>query len=88
MLARRSGAIPEILRDGIDGFIGDDAQQLAYFDDRLDDLDRAGIRASALERFSVGRMVDRYETLYRELLADHGPGAGTVGTGDRRVSRR
>jgi glycosyltransferase involved in cell wall biosynthesis len=69
VLARRSGAIPEILRDGIDGFIGDDAQQLAYFDDRLDDLDRAGIRSSALERFSVGRMVDRYEALYRELLA-------------------
>ncbi len=68
VLARRSGAIPELVRDGIDGFIGDDAQQLAYFDERLDDLDRAGIRASALERFSVGRMVDRYETLYRELL--------------------
>ena len=45
VLARRSGAIPEIVRDGIDGFIGDDAQQLAYFDARLDGLDRAEIRA-------------------------------------------
>ena len=70
VLARRAGAIPEILRDGIDGFIGDDAQQLAFFDRRLDDLDRAAIRASALERFSVRRMVDGYEALYRRLIAE------------------
>jgi glycosyltransferase involved in cell wall biosynthesis len=72
VLARRAGAIPEILRDGIDGFIGDDAQQLAFFDDRLDHLDRAAIQAAALERFAVGRMVDSYEELYRRLLAERG----------------
>ena len=70
VLARRAGAIPEILRDGIDGFVGDDAQQLAFFDDRLDDLDRAAIQANALQRFTVGRMVDEYESLYRRMLAD------------------
>ncbi len=68
VLARRAGAIPEILRDGIDGFIGDDAQQLAFFDEALDGLDRAAIQAAALERFAVGRMVDGYEALYRKLL--------------------
>jgi glycosyltransferase involved in cell wall biosynthesis len=70
VLARRVGGIPEILRDGIDGFVGDDAQQLAFFDDRLDSLDRAAIQAAAMERFSVGRMVDEYEALYRTLLAE------------------
>ena len=69
VLVRRAGAIPELVRDGIDGFIGDDAQQLAYFEARLDDVDRTEIRLSARERFSVGRMVDRYETLYRQMLA-------------------
>jgi glycosyltransferase involved in cell wall biosynthesis len=69
VLARRSGAIPELVRDGIDGFIGDDAQQLAYFDRALDGLDRREIRASALERFSVTRMVDGYEAIYRRLVA-------------------
>ncbi len=68
VLARRSGALPEIIRDGIDGFLGDDAQQLAFFDGRLDELDRAAIQAAALERFSVGRMVDAYEDLYRRLI--------------------
>jgi glycosyltransferase involved in cell wall biosynthesis len=70
VLARRVGGIPEILRDGIDGFVGDDAQQLAFLDDRLDDLDRAAIQAAAFERFSVGRMVDEYEALYRRMLAE------------------
>ena len=70
VLARRAGAIPEILRDGVDGFLGDDAQQLAFFDGMLDGLDRAAIRVSALERFSVARMVDAYETLYRQLIAE------------------
>jgi len=68
VLARRAGAIPEILRDGIDGFVGDDAQQLAFLDDRLDGLDRRAIQSAALERFSVGRMVDGYEALYRRML--------------------
>jgi glycosyltransferase involved in cell wall biosynthesis len=70
VLGRRSGAIPEILRDGIDGFVGDDAQQLAFFEGRVDELDRGAIQAAALERFAVGRMVDGYEALYRRLLAD------------------
>jgi len=69
VLARRAGAIPEILRDGIDGFVGDDAQQLAFLDGRLDGLDRGAIQAAAVERFSVGRMVDGYEGLYRRMLA-------------------
>ena len=68
VLARRAGAIPEILRDGIDGFLGDDVAQLAFFDDRLDGLDRAAIQAAALERFDVGRMVDSYEALYARML--------------------
>jgi glycosyltransferase involved in cell wall biosynthesis len=69
VLARRAGAIPEILRDGIDGFLGDDSQQLAFFDARIDELDRTAIQSAALERFSVGRMVDEYEALYRRLLS-------------------
>jgi len=88
VLARRSGAIPELVRDGIDGFIGDDAQQLAYFDHRLDDLDRAEIRRSALERFSVARMVDSYEAVYRRLLAMRWRPARSSGRGPcRRRSR-
>ena len=68
IIARRVGALPEIIRDGIDGFFGDDVQQLASMVDRVGDLDRAAIRASVLERFSAGRMTDAYEAIYRSML--------------------
>ncbi len=68
IIARRVGALPEIIRDGVDGFFGDDIEQLAYLVDRIADLDREAIRASVLERFSAARMTDRYEEIYRTLL--------------------
>ncbi len=68
VIARRIGALPEILRDGIDGFFGDDVTQLAFKVEGAADLDRAEIRESVLERFSAGRMTDGYEALYRRML--------------------
>jgi glycosyltransferase involved in cell wall biosynthesis len=68
VIARRVGALPEIIRDGIDGFFGDDASQLAYQVARVETLDRAEIRSSVLDRFSAGRMTDGYEAVYQEML--------------------
>jgi glycosyltransferase involved in cell wall biosynthesis len=64
VIARRIGALPEILRDGIDGFFGDDVAAMAFKVDRVGDLDREAIRESVLDRFSVERMTDRYEAVY------------------------
>jgi glycosyltransferase involved in cell wall biosynthesis len=72
LIARRVGALPEIIRDGVDGFFGDDAAQLAYLIDRVDGLDRGAIRQSVIERFSAGRMTDGYEAIYRRLLGEAG----------------
>ena len=70
VIARRAGALPEVVRDGIDGFLGDDAAHMAYLLDRVPTLDRAAIRNSAIERFSPERMTDEYEAIYeRRLLA-------------------
>jgi glycosyltransferase involved in cell wall biosynthesis len=80
VIARRVGGLPEIIRDGIDGFFGDDVDQLAYQVDRIGTLDRAAIRASVLERFSAGRMTDGYEAIYRTMLAFAGS-AGEAGAG-------
>jgi glycosyltransferase involved in cell wall biosynthesis len=68
VIARRIGALPEIIRDGIDGFFGDDVTAMAFKVDRIDDLDRAAVRESVLERFSVERMTDRYEAVYATML--------------------
>ena len=68
IIARRIGALPEIIRDGVDGFFGDDVTGMAYKVDRVADLDRAAIRASVLERFSAMRMTDRYLAVYERML--------------------
>lgn len=76
VLAMRAGALPEIVRHGQDGFLGDDVEGLAYYIDDLATLDRTAIRASVLDRFSADRMVDRYEALYVRRL-DERRGAAT-----------
>jgi glycosyltransferase involved in cell wall biosynthesis len=68
VIARRIGALPEIIRDGVDGFFGDDVTAMAFRVDRVADLDRAAIRSSVIERFSVQRMTDGYEAVYRSVL--------------------
>ena len=72
VIARRTGALPEIVRDGIDGFFGDDVTAMAFKVGRVDDLDREAIRASVIERFSTERMTDGYEAIYRTMLAGTG----------------
>ena len=81
VIARRVGGLPEIIRDGIDGFFGDDVEQLAYQVSRVETLDRAEIRASVLDRFSAGRMTDGYEAIYRAMLGS----AGSAGAARSRV---
>ncbi len=70
VIARRAGALPEIVEHGIDGFLVDDIEEATLAVRLVDGLDRARIRARALERFSVARMTDAYEAIYRRLIAE------------------
>lgn len=68
VLARRVGGLEEIIREGVDGFFGDDVIELAFQVDRVAELDRKAIRASVIDRFSARRMADGYEALYARML--------------------
>ena len=77
VVARRVGGLEEIIRDGVDGFFGDDATELAFQVDRVGELDRTAIRESVIDRFSASRMADGYEALYAKILdRDAKDGAG------------
>lgn len=69
VIARKVGALPEIIRDRVDGFFGADVPELALMVGRVGGLDRAEIRTSVLERFSADRMTDGYEAIYRSMVA-------------------
>ena len=82
VVARRVGGLPEIIREGRDGWFGDDIKHLAFLTARVAELDRAEIRASVLDRFSAGRMTTAYEQLYAEVVAaarGAGPAPSTNG---------
>ena len=67
VLARPCGSVPEILEDGVTGFVAESVDDFVHAVKRLDELDRAACRATAQRRFSVARMVDDYEALYRRV---------------------
>lgn len=69
VIARRAGALVEIVRPGIDGYIVDSVAGAVAALGRVGALDRALIRAGCLRRFSAERMVRQYESAYHRLLA-------------------
>lgn len=74
VIARRAGALPEIIEHGIDGFLVDDVDEAILAVRLVGELDRRRIRARALERFSAARMTDAYEAIYRRLIAEWAAG--------------
>jgi len=63
------GAVPEIVKPGFNGFLAEDAENLAEYAPHVPDLDRLAIRVDCGARFGHERIVDEYESLYRERLA-------------------
>ncbi|HWX85077.1 MAG TPA: glycosyltransferase [Xanthobacteraceae bacterium] len=62
------GAVPEIIRDGIDGFLIRDVSEGARAVHRLGTIDRRLCRERAEQAFSVPAVVPQYEALYEEML--------------------
>lgn len=70
VIAYRSGSVPEVIDDGVTGFIVDGEQQAIDAVHELSRLDRRKVRARFEERFVASRMARDYEGLYRRLIAE------------------
>jgi len=68
VIALRRGALPEIVEDGVDGFLVDDLGGAERAVALAKSLDRRRIRNRAIRRFSVARMVDDYLAVYGRLM--------------------
>jgi glycosyltransferase involved in cell wall biosynthesis len=79
VVATPAGAAPEIIDDGLTGFLrGGGRLPLAAALLAAADLDRTACRAAALERFDTERMVRRHVRLYTDLLTGRAPTLPTV----------
>lgn len=72
----RRASVPEVVDDGRTGFVVDDLEGMVEAIGRIGTLDRRACRAAAEERFTVGRMVDDVEAMYRAVLDEVGAHAG------------
>jgi glycosyltransferase involved in cell wall biosynthesis len=69
VVAYRRGSMPEIVDEGVTGFLVNTVAQAVDAVDRIGHLDRAGCRDRARKRFDADRMVADYLTVYEELLS-------------------
>jgi len=68
VIATRWGAVPEVVNDGVTGFIVQDEDGMVDALSRLGELDPAACRAEAESRFSPSVMADGYERVYRAAI--------------------
>jgi glycosyltransferase involved in cell wall biosynthesis len=69
VIALRDGAVPEVLDEGVTGFICDDLDEMVAAVDRVPEIDPFVCRRVVEERFSVARMTEAYEAVYQRVLA-------------------
>lgn len=66
-IAFPAGSVPEVIDDGVTGFIVPDVAAAVAAIGRLDRLNHAAIRARFEERFTARRMAEDYAGLYQRL---------------------
>jgi glycosyltransferase involved in cell wall biosynthesis len=80
VIAFNRGSVPEVVEDGVTGFIVEDAVGAIAAIGRLDTLSRATVRARFEQRFTAHRMALDYLAAYRGLAADKGARLRLVGS--------
>ncbi len=68
VIAFNRGSVPEIIEDGLTGFIVEDETSAVGAIRGLPSLSRAAVRKRFEERFTSRRMAERYLKVYRELI--------------------
>jgi glycosyltransferase involved in cell wall biosynthesis len=71
VFAYRRGSIPEIIEDGVTGFICDNPSDMARKVERLTEIQRRRCRDSFESRFTATRMVQDYLKIYERMTRAH-----------------
>jgi glycosyltransferase involved in cell wall biosynthesis len=71
VVAFSSGSVPEVMRDGVSGFVVSTVDDAVRAVRDVRQLDRPRVRRYFDEHFSVQRMADEYQVIYGRLAAKH-----------------
>jgi glycosyltransferase involved in cell wall biosynthesis len=69
VIAFRRGSVPEVMDDGVTGFIVDNVEEAIAACGKLDKIDRTNVRAQFDRRFTSRRMAEDYVAVYEKLIA-------------------
>ncbi len=69
VIAFRRGSVPEVIEEGVTGFVVDDVAGAVAACARLGEIDRAGVRARFEQRWTAERMAADHVALYERLIA-------------------
>jgi glycosyltransferase involved in cell wall biosynthesis len=73
VVALRRGSVPEIVADGVTGFVCDTPEELPDALRRVDALDRSACVGRVRDHFCAAGMAAQYEQVYRAAIAEHSP---------------
>jgi glycosyltransferase involved in cell wall biosynthesis len=68
-IAYNCGSVPEVITNGVSGFIVSDLQQTLESVEQVSSMDRAGVRKNFEERFTSSRMAREYLAIYDKTIA-------------------
>jgi glycosyltransferase involved in cell wall biosynthesis len=68
VIAYRHGSVPEVIDEGVTGFVVDSEEQAVRAVRRLGEIDRRQVRACFDRRFTARRMASEYVALYEDLV--------------------
>ena len=68
VIACNRGSMPELIDDGVTGFLVDSLDEAVDAIGRIDEIDRSACRAAVSGRFTIDLMADSYLRLYRSIL--------------------
>ncbi len=73
VIAFNRGSVPEVIEDGVTGYIVEDEIAASQAVRNLDRIDRAVVRRRFEERFTATRMAEGYVDLYEQLIMQASP---------------
>jgi glycosyltransferase involved in cell wall biosynthesis len=70
VIAMNLGSVPEIIADGVSGYICDSVAECIAAVSKVTAISRSGCREYVADRFGVAQMTAGYEAVYQQLLAE------------------
>jgi glycosyltransferase involved in cell wall biosynthesis len=78
VIAWRRGSVPEVIEDGVTGFIVESVEEAVEAVGRAANLDRAQVHEQFLARFTATRMAHDYLAIYQKLAASPRSAVGVL----------